>query len=48
MEMEGLSFPEAVERVAEISGVPLPERVDDRQFQQSKESAPEDRAPKRK
>ncbi len=37
MEMEGLSFPEAVERVAEISGVPLPERVDDRQFQQSKE-----------
>ena len=36
MEMEGLSFPEAVERVAEISGVPLPERVDDRQFQQSK------------
>ncbi len=37
MEIEGLSFPEAVERVAEISGVPLPERVDDRQFQQSKE-----------
>ena len=37
MEMEGLSFPEAVERVAEISGVQLPERVDDRQFQQSKE-----------
>jgi DNA primase len=37
MEMEGLSFPEAIERVAEISGVPLPERVDDRQFQQSKE-----------
>src|SRR5688572_1551890 len=36
MEMEGLSFPEAVERVAEISGVPLPEQVDDRQFQQSK------------
>lgn len=37
MEMEGLNFPEAVERVAEISGVPLPERVDDGQFQQSKE-----------
>lgn len=26
MEIEGLSFPEAVERVAEISGVPLPAR----------------------
>lgn len=36
MEMEGLSFPEAVERVAEISGVPLPERIDDGQFLQSK------------
>lgn len=36
MEMEGLNFPEAVERVAEMSGIPLPERIDDRQFQQSK------------
>ena len=36
MEMEGLSFPEAVRRVAEISGVPLPEPVDDQQFQKSK------------
>ena len=36
MEMEGLNFPEAVERVAEMSGVPLPERIDDGQFQQSK------------
>lgn len=36
MEMEGLNFPEAVQRVAEISGVPLPEPVDDQQFQQSK------------
>ncbi len=37
MEMEGLNFPEAVERVAELSGVPLPEPIDDRQFQQSKQ-----------
>src|SRR5687767_15831501 len=37
MEMEGLSFPEAVERVAEITGVPLPEPVDDGQFQKSKQ-----------
>lgn len=36
MEMEGLNFPEAIERVAEMSGVPLPERVDDGQFRQSK------------
>lgn len=36
MEMEGLNFPEAVERVAEMSGIPLPERIDDGQFQQSK------------
>ncbi|PYS99553.1 MAG: DNA primase [Acidobacteria bacterium] len=36
MEMEGLNFPEAIQRVAEISGVPLPEPVDDQQFQKSK------------
>lgn len=36
MEMEGLNFPEAIQRVAEISGVPLPEPVDDKQYQQSK------------
>lgn len=37
MEMEGLNFPEAIERVAEMAGVPLPERIDDGQYQQSKE-----------
>lgn len=36
MEMEGLSFPEAIQRVAEMSGVALPEPVDDKQFAQSK------------
>ena len=36
MEMEGLNFPEAIQRVAEISGVPLPEPVDDQQFQKTK------------
>jgi DNA primase len=37
MEMEGLNFPEAIERVAEMAGVPLPERVDDGLYQESKE-----------
>lgn len=36
MEMEGLNFPEAIQRVAEMNGVPLPEPVDDQQFQKSK------------
>lgn len=36
MEMEGLNFPEAVRRVAEMHGIPLPEPVDDGQYQQSK------------
>lgn len=36
MEMEGLNFPEAVQRVAEMTGVPLPEPIDDRQFEQNK------------
>jgi DNA primase len=30
MEIEGLNFPEAIKRVAEISGVPLPEPIDDK------------------
>src|SRR5687767_10055471 len=41
MEMEGLNFPEAIRRVAEISGVPLPEPVDDKQFQKSKKKREE-------
>src|SRR5688572_4668398 len=41
MEMEGLNFPEAVQRVAEMSGVPLPEPIDDKQFQQSKKKRAE-------
>lgn len=36
MEMEGLNFPEAVKRVAEMMGVPLPEPVDDQQYEKSK------------
>lgn len=36
MEIEGLNFPEAIKRVAEISGVPLPEPVDDKQYQKTK------------
>src|SRR5262245_23758334 len=41
MEMEGLNFPEAVRRVAEISGVMLPEPVDDRTYEQSKKKREE-------
>ncbi|MGD9659592.1 MAG: DNA primase, partial [Methylocystis sp.] len=41
MEMEGLNFPEAVKRVAEMSGVPLPEPVDDVSFQRSKKQRDE-------
>lgn len=36
MEMEGLNFPEAIKRVAEISGIPLPEPVDDKHYEQNK------------
>jgi DNA primase len=36
MEMEGLNFPEAVKRVAEMTGTILPEPIDDQQYAQSK------------
>ncbi len=36
MEMEGLNFPEAIKRVAEISGVMLPEPIDDKTYEASK------------
>lgn len=36
MEMEGLSFPEAVQRVAEKAGVMLPEPIDDKQYKANK------------
>src|ERR1043166_8169450 len=41
MEMEGLSFPEAVKRVAEISGVMLPEPIDDRSYAVNKQKKEE-------
>src|SRR5438477_5996822 len=41
MEMEGLNFPEAVKRVAEISGVMLPEPIDDRSYEQNKKKKEE-------
>lgn len=41
MEMEGLNFPEAVKRVAELSGVMLPEPVDDRTYERSKKQREE-------
>ena len=41
MEMEGLNFPEAIKRVAEISGVMLPEPVDDKNYEQSKKRSVE-------
>src|SRR5919112_2188197 len=41
MEIEGLSFPEAVKVVAEKSGVPLPELVDDKRFESKRKEADE-------
>jgi DNA primase len=41
MDMEGLSFPEAIKRVAEITGVMLPEPVDDEQFARTKKKKEE-------
>lgn len=36
MEVEGLNFPEAIKKVAEMAGVTLPEPVDDKQYQANK------------
>ncbi len=41
MEMEGLNFPEAVKRVAEISGVMLPEPIDDESYERGKKNREE-------
>ncbi|HQZ98252.1 MAG TPA: DNA primase [Pyrinomonadaceae bacterium] len=41
MEMEGLNFPEAIKRVAEISGVMLPEPVDDVSYERTKKKREE-------
>jgi DNA primase len=41
MELEGLSFPEAVKVVAEKAGVPLPELVDDKRFEAKRKEADE-------
>lgn len=40
-EIEGLNFPEAIKRVAEMSGVVLPEPVDDEQYKRSKKKKEE-------
>ncbi|HEY2867173.1 MAG TPA: DNA primase [Pyrinomonadaceae bacterium] len=41
MEMEGLNFPEAIKRVAEITGVMLPEPIDDEQYARTKKKKEE-------
>ena len=41
MEMEGLNFPEAVKRVAEICGVMLPEPIDDESYERGKKKREE-------
>ncbi|MEP6850925.1 MAG: DNA primase, partial [Acidobacteriota bacterium] len=41
MEMEGLNFPEAVKRVAEMSGIMLPEPIDDESYERSKKKREE-------
>ncbi|MGI8641534.1 MAG: DNA primase [Pyrinomonadaceae bacterium] len=37
MEMEGLSYFEAIKRVAEVAGVSLPEPIDDKKYEQNKQ-----------
>src|SRR6476661_8263037 len=44
MEIEGLNFPEAIKRVAEISGIPLPEPVDDVNYEKTKKRKQEQKA----
>ena len=44
MEIEGLNFPEAIKRVAEISGVPLPEPIDDKNYEIRKKKKQEQKA----
>ncbi len=44
MEMEGLSYFEAIKRVAEFSGIPLPEPVDDEKYQKNKKRKEEKKA----
>ncbi|MDT5295543.1 MAG: primase, partial [Acidobacteriota bacterium] len=41
MELEGVSFPEAIRVVAEKAGVPLPELVDDKRFESKRKEADE-------
>src|ERR1051325_4822502 len=43
MDMEGLNFPEAIKRVAEIAGVMLPEPVDDQQYERVKKKKEENK-----
>ncbi len=44
MEMEGLSFYEAIKRVADVSGVPLPEPIDDKNYERNKQRKKEQKA----
>jgi len=44
MEIEGLNFPEAIKRVAEISGVMLPEPIDDKNYERNKQRKKEQKA----
>jgi len=44
MEIEGLNFPEAIKRVAEISGIPLPEPIDDEKYERNKKRKEEKKA----
>ena len=41
MEMEGLSFPEAIQKLADMTGVPLPEPIDDKKYQYNKKKKQE-------
>jgi DNA primase len=48
MELEGLAFPEAVREVAEKSGVPLPEPIDDENYAASKKKRDDKERSKKK
>ncbi len=43
-EIEGLSFYEAIQRIAEISGIPLPEPIDDEKYERNKKRWQEKKA----
>ncbi len=44
MELEGLNFPEAIKKVADLSGISLPEPIDDKNYERNKQRKAEKKA----